>query len=191
MEFTPNQKFALSASPTEWHSYADELMDSARILLKEVDNSFVASTNFNGGMKPNRPTVSRPYILLSGFALENALKGLIIAQEPVHVNNGILSNQLKTHSLISLVGLAKGLSLSDTEKDVCKIAQEAIPYWGRYPVPLRSESLKEEQIIDDEYINLIENLFRRIQKMSYETYKNGWHSQEGVRLQESRNSQYE
>ena len=191
MELTPNQQFTLSASPPEWHSYADELMDSARILLKEVGNSFVASTDYNGGMRPNRPAVSRTYILLSGFALENALKGMIVAQEPAHISNGALSSKLKTHSLLNLVSIAKGLTLTEAEKTVCHIAQEAIPYWGRYPVPLRSESLKEEQILNGEYVNLIENLFQRIQKMSYETYKNGWQSSEGLRLKESRNSLYE
>ncbi|RDV14669.1 hypothetical protein DXT99_13460 [Pontibacter diazotrophicus] len=191
MELTPNQRFTLSASPTEWHSYADELMDSARILLKEVGNSFVASTDYNGGMRPNRPTVSRSYILLSGFALENALKGLLVAQEPTHIINGALSNKIKNHSLLNLVSIAKDLTLTEAEKTICNIAQEAIPYWGRYPVPLRSESLKEEQILNDEFVSVIERLFQRVQKMSYETFKNGWQSSEGLRLQEYRNSQYE
>jgi hypothetical protein len=46
--------------------------------------------------------VSRTYLLLAGFTLENVLKGLLVLDDPRHINTGALSGELKSHNIRAL-----------------------------------------------------------------------------------------
>ena len=93
--------------------------------------------------KPKRRTesrkissASRPYILLAGFALENIMKGYLVACDPSFISDGNLRDDLKRHELTILAARIDGIALSENENRFCEVAESDIPYWGRYQVPL-------------------------------------------------------
>jgi hypothetical protein len=45
--------------------------------------------------------MSRTYMLLAGFALENVLKGHLVFADPSLVNRGVLSDELKSHDIVA------------------------------------------------------------------------------------------
>lgn len=72
--------------------------------------------------KPKRYTesrkvysASRPYILLAGFALENIIKGYLVACDPSSISDGKLRDDLKTHALTNLAARIDGIALSENE----------------------------------------------------------------------------
>lgn len=99
------QEFVRDASPAEWLEYAEELEelhDSAELLWRNEAESLRVEVALNAEYQPVDEAqrisgISRTYMLLAGFALENVLKGLLVAADPSHVNTGKLSPELKSH----------------------------------------------------------------------------------------------
>jgi hypothetical protein len=130
--------FVRDAMPGEWRTYANELRESAELLWNDKGNKLRTEyTEYaeveDGDLKIRSETkkvysVSRSYVLLAGFALENLLKGYLVALNPTLINEGKLSNELKTHSLTSLADEIDSLSLNEDEERFCEIAESAIPY---------------------------------------------------------------
>jgi hypothetical protein len=140
----------------------------------------------------NKASISRTYILLSGLALENILKGLAVSVDPSLVNRGKLDDRLKTHRLIDIVTLCADLiTLSAGEIEVCRLAQEAIPYWARYPSPRDYSNLKPEQIVTSEYRKTFNTLYASLHECLYFSIRDGWDSGIGSKLGGIRYSKYE
>lgn len=83
----------------------------------------------------------RPATLLMGLCLEALLKGLLIQRDPALINGEKFPEELKTHSLENLFGLAD-LELTNEEQKGIKRWTEAILWDSKYAVPLTSENLK-------------------------------------------------
>src|SRR5699024_11288133 len=47
-------------------------------------------------------SISRPYFLLIGFAIENLLKGLIVFDDPTTITSGKI-RRIKTHKITNLI----------------------------------------------------------------------------------------
>ena len=173
------QEFVKDAMPDGWLDYGEELMAASESLWQQKDSGISLQETFfsHGESKVSllTPKFSRTYILLCAFALENLLKGLLISQDPSHISTGVLSKELTKHNLLDLASLAK-LTLSDGERKVCEIAQEALPYWGRYPIPLRYQGLKPEQAATEQYRNDFLGLHKRLAEIIYGAITNGWES---------------
>jgi hypothetical protein len=115
--------FVRDAMPGDWLDYADELMESAELLWTQKDAGLrveiegagqASQPSITMTQQPRRvSSISRSYILLAGFALENLIKGLLVAQNPTHINRGILSNDLRSHNLLRLASKVNGLSLTN------------------------------------------------------------------------------
>lgn len=172
--------FVFAASPPEWAGYADELKAAADLLWCQQGDSLVVSSDGHTKIS-RRPLISRAYILLAGFALENLLRGLIVAHDPIHVRGGKLSKQLRSHRLSGLAVQAR-LQLTRAEAHFCDLAEEALVYWARYPIPLRAEDLRREQAASEAHHRAFERLFARARKSLYRKVKGGWESGEGYRL---------
>jgi hypothetical protein len=183
--------FVRDAMPAEWLNYAEELLESAEILWTQQEKGLRAEAIGTGdGLQPGIhvlqqtrrvSSISRSYILLAGFALENMIKGLLVAQDPSLITGGKLSRDLKSHSLLGLVAKVKGLSLSEDEKQVCQVVQDAIPYWGRYPIPLEYNGVLPEVAVDDEFRSVVLALHFRLGKRLHGLIRNGWDSGVGPR----------
>jgi hypothetical protein len=142
-DFNSLQEFVLDACPSAWLNYAEELRDSAELIWSRDKDMRCIESSLDSHQRVIEVTaispVSRTYILLAVFALENLLKGHLVLANPSLVNQGILSNELKSHDIVGLAARIPSLRLSDQERRFCDIATKAIPYWGRYPKPPKEE----------------------------------------------------
>jgi hypothetical protein len=134
--FNSLQEFVRDASPASWLEYAEELRDSAELIWERQGDGFRIGAILNDSHHLVSETgqisiVSRTYMLLAGFALENVIKGRLVSLDPSHVNQGRLSSELKRHDVVELAMKIPGLQLSDDERRFCVNATQAIPYWGR------------------------------------------------------------
>jgi hypothetical protein len=77
------QEFVRDGSPDNWLAYGEELHDSAELLWRHeseglrVETTLSARHKVPGSSKASH--ISRSYMLLAGFALENVFKGLLVA----------------------------------------------------------------------------------------------------------------
>jgi hypothetical protein len=192
--------FVRDAMPDTWQDHAYELMNSAEILWQQKEEGLRIEAELTGqdpqsGITLTQPAkkisaISRPYILLAGFALENLIKGLLVAQDPSHINSGKLSRDLKSHKLLILVSKVAGLSLSKEEQSVCQTVQDALPYWGRYPIPLAFNGVLPEVAIDDEFRRVFLKLHHKLGDQLHGIIRDGWDSGVGPRIIKIRDAKY-
>jgi hypothetical protein len=178
--------FVRDASPGNWRDCANELRDAAELLWIDRDNGLrlimTQDTEVDDGRlskNHNQRTissVSRSYLLLAGFALENLIKGYLVAKSPSLINTGKIDPELKTHKITSLIKKIDNIDLNQIEKDFCCVAEQAIPYWGRYPIPLKYNGVVPEIGLTDDLRYGFLSLFQRLDKMVYTEIRDGWDS---------------
>ena len=150
----PAWGFDLTAScPMSWRMKAEELRRAADVLwhvflmdMKDVQEfSEIARSDPDPRRQlPYRPSVVDPFMLLAGLGIENALKGFLVARRPECVSRGKLRGKIITsHDLVRLAREA-GVTLSDDEEQVCRLATSAVEGWGRYPIPRNMSKMKGE-----------------------------------------------
>lgn len=135
-----SDKIPLAQSPEAWRRTAIGLKRSADIIWKQWFGIF---SRLEGGQtaKATRQEVGDIYLLLpsflllSGLAIENALKGLPVSKEPSIVESKI---QWKVgsggHDLGELFKSNGFLPTSD-EQEFLDALTQAVLWAGRYPVP--------------------------------------------------------
>lgn len=188
------QLFVRDASPASWLEYAEELRDAAELLWSHSSDCLRVATMLDAQFVPESAfrvsSISRTYTLLAGFALENAIKGILVALDPTRVNTGNLSRDLKSHNLQSLAAKIPGLTLSDQEQKFCESAAAAIPYWGRYPIPLEKGGLSIEIGVDEQVRMTFLGLFDRLAHQLYWAVRDGWDSGVGPQTLKVRSNKY-
>lgn len=122
--------------------------------------------------------------------MENLLKGLLVAASAKHITSGRLSKKLKCHKLLELAKLVPDLSLNSDEHAFCKLAQEAIPYWGRYPIPLWASGVLPETAMTIQRRDTFLGLHQRLGQKLFDQIKNGWDSGVGPRSEKMRAKKY-
>ncbi|HET6428261.1 MAG TPA: hypothetical protein VFJ30_07625 [Phycisphaerae bacterium] len=80
------------------------------------------------------------YMLLAGFAIENAVKGLIISKQDAPVSLQRLPDEVRSHDLKALFATAE-IQLDVREKLLVEALQEATIWKGRYHTPLDMNSI--------------------------------------------------
>lgn len=193
--FNRLQEFVRDAMPGHWLEYAEELHDSAELVWRHEDESLRLRVHANAGRavvgEPLRVSgVSRTYLLLAGFALENVLKGLLVESDPSYINKGNLSRELKSHNILALASKVRDLPLSCEEKEFCDVVTAAIPYWGRYPIPLTKNDVVPEVAITEALRRIFLNLFERLAHRLYWAVRDGWDSRVGPEQVKSRSLRY-
>ena len=107
------------ADPALWMRCAKELLSSARILEREVEQ-YWAEVNVEGTRvvsAPSRPSPQGPYSMLVAYALENIFKALLIHRNAASLRNRLLTRipaYLKEHDLVQLAKRA-GVTLDVSE----------------------------------------------------------------------------
>ena len=172
------QEFTENASPDNWLKYADELRQTALILWENKGNRWLETNS--GKIESERPAVSRSFMLVAGLAIENTLKANLVAVDPSLINKGILDKKLQEHNLTKLALLTKDIEFSEKEMKLMEIFSDAIPYWGRYPIPLHFNNIKTERILNDEVYNTFTTLFRKVFYKTLDLIKSGWDAGNGV-----------
>lgn len=188
-------QFIVHGGPASWLSLAEELEEAADILWRIRERQgkrLMAKTKIVQGEKQPRrvvetaeaPSISRPYVVLVGYALENVVKGLLIARHPEYINSGKLKGGIGHHHLTNLVGRLDDLDLTPAEREMCEILEEAIPYWGRYPIPKNQSQLSAEVAVDEDFRTVFRRLFYEIASTLHEEIADGWDSEAGPKLLE-------
>lgn len=194
--------FVRDATPDAWRDCASELRNSAELLWKDRSNSLRVEAvegwelDENGQLEAKAESkkiysVSRSYFLLAGFALENLLKGYLVAANPSLITDGTLSKDIKTHKLSILFKKIEGFDLDSQESEFCSIAEQAIPYWGRYPVPLTFSKVVPEVGLTDELRQGFLTVYDRLDERLYEKIRDGWDSGVGVKLHKIDDPKYD
>lgn len=101
-------------------------------------------------------------MMLIGMAIENLLKGILIARDSSLIENGKTASRLKTHDLTKLITWA-GISIDKYDTQLCALLSDFITWQGRYPVPLESSAIRGLFRAKYDWKTL-DNLFVRILK---------------------------
>ena len=151
--------FKAGQQPSSWLLSAESLRDAAEIILQgEAENALSYSRAVE---KAHEELAADPAVdasaeirceppnylpgqLLYGYALENVLKGLIIANNPSVASETELSDQIKKHTLVDLAAAAR-FQVGPQEVDTLKALTQLSVWAGRYPVALK---LKHHTTID-------------------------------------------
>lgn len=192
-DFNRKQLFVRDALPVEWLEYAEELRDAAEALWADSVNAMeVEMTTQVGGTMLIQKRIGhcRSYILLAGLALENAIKATLIVLDPTLINTGALEKSLHTHELIALADRIPGITLNEEELQVLRVCQDAIPYWGRYPIPLRYADLLPKEAASPEFRDAFERLHFRLCREVYVSIRDGWDSGVGPATDSVRSQRY-
>jgi hypothetical protein len=120
-----------------WLLKADSLIAAFDVLI--ADDERMERENL-----PGRRVQSVAY-MLAGFAIENLLKGILIAEKTPLNENGKFT--LKSHELLELAADA-GYELVETDQRLLERIQEFTVWTGRYPIPLNSESMRPRSTPD-------------------------------------------
>lgn len=192
-EFNKKQLFTRDALPSEWLSYAEDLGQAAETLWADSDNrlELQAETQLDKSLEIIKSIAhSRSYILLASLALENVLKGLLVAGDSKLVSGGYLDKTLKSHKLVELARRINELVLSNDEESILEVCQDAIPYWGRYPIPLEYKGLKPKEAASSEFRDTFRTLHFRLCKRLYDLLKDGRDSGVGPKTLKMRSVRY-
>lgn len=182
-------KFVQRAGPSEWNDYAREIKDSLDILWKERDRFLKVSSRRNQILK--KPTISRTWLLLASFSIENLLKGILIYENPNYISNGSLSKKVSHHRLSVLTEEIDSISLTDDELEVIEVLESCLPYWGRYPIPKKAHEIENEIVASSDFKSIFEFLFNRLDKHIYDSIKYGWEGPHNCEFLGSIRSEYE
>ena len=126
-----DQHKSLTDEPLAWQLKADSLIDSFEILI--AADTVKMENNLSG-----RRFLGVAY-MLAGFAIENLLKGQLVARKAHRSDGGIF--KLKTHDLRQLATDA-GQKMSTEQARLLERIQEFTVWTARYPVPMNSEDMR-------------------------------------------------
>jgi hypothetical protein len=144
--------FQAAQRPIMWFLSAERLRDAAEIILTNQSKQempfsrAVEEAQLAAITAPDRsaqiaylPPNYRPGQLLYAFAMENALKGLMVAQNPgLTSSRHSISKSIKSHNLIRLAEDARFI-LAVQEVPVLKALSHMAEWAARYPVATKME----------------------------------------------------
>lgn len=131
--------------PQEWEGKARQLFRAASVFDGLVHNYWILSSQ----ERSSHQAYLSAYLMLSGFALENVLKAIIVAKQHDTLYQKFEQKQrlpkiLQTHDLVSLfeeAGLnTKGKNIIGLLKRLTRCST----WESRYPIPLRPEQYRGE-----------------------------------------------
>ena len=175
-------EFVRRASPDQWSDHAMELRHALDLLDNLNEDDLIVTYSSETGSAASKSHVSRTWLLLAGFAIENLLKGLLIAENPSYVSNGHLSRKARHHCLTRLAERLTSIRLNQGDMVLLSLLESALPSWGRYPIPLSAEDVQEEEFAECNVRTRFATLFDKIDHCLYERIKNGWDGPNGFRL---------
>jgi len=84
------------------------------------------------------------YRMLIGFSFENLLKGILLAQDAIFMENGEIGKTFTTHNIGHLLSQINDsqFKLTSEEKKILIELEKYVVWQGRYPVPKKKERYK-------------------------------------------------
>lgn len=161
----------VSKDPRIWLGQARQLIISADVIREELKNilPFVrvepeVAQDFLGFMKA--------FMLLTGMAFENLIKGILIGRDPSLVNRQTISNRILPrggHGISD--GANRICQLTYFDRDLLARLEEYLVWAGRYPMPLRTEVFRRSEepeslrVFQERDFELSEKLFRKFEQV--------------------------
>jgi hypothetical protein len=146
MMASPEAFYEAAQAPSAWLATAEKLAEAAETIatsqatleegFQRACEAAFAEAEASESCEAEITHVEPNYLpagLLYGFAMENALKGLIIAKQPAVVSRSILDTRINTHDLVRLAKDA-GFTLNNDERHVLERISIVVKWAGRYPV---------------------------------------------------------
>src|SRR5690625_2718586 len=180
-DYSKKSKFIIDGAPGNWLSYADELYEAAEILWNKKNDhieSEIIHSDEEILVKRKVSGVSRTYFLLMGFAFENIINILLVYKYAKNITEGKLK-EVKTYKISHLIKEINEIKFGEKEMSILKRMEDAIPYWGRYPVPLTYNNLMPDVGVDNNDRIIIIKMYGRIAEYLYLCIRDGWDSGEG------------
>jgi len=151
-ELTPQEYFKAAQQPVTWLLSAESLRDAAEVVIRREDeflvpylraydeavkiavaNAYAEGEKAGHAEIPCRTPNYPPALVLYAYAIENVLKGLIVANDPSLIDGDKLNAVLRTHELVDLAKRADFV-VHVEEKPVLRALSELSVWAGRYPV---------------------------------------------------------
>jgi hypothetical protein len=169
----PEELFKAAQQPHAWLSTAEQLAAAAELILQDQVRHEVpyfraheaasqealavacASPNDGAGSAEIKcePPNYLPAQLLYAFALENVLKGLLIAKNPSLAGEHKLNRQITSHNLVKLAEKA-GFDVAGQELPLLESLSEIAVWAGRYPVAIELKKPPRNSPLSDPHILL-------------------------------------
>ena len=175
-----HQKFALRAHPHRWLLVADNLHEQAIHLYSRHEHGDLMVLGENREVVSRISLSNRATFLLCGFALENVLKGFLIFEHPEWVSNGILSRQLRTHSLTSLASASILAPRRVRARPVLWEFERGLESWARYPSALTESESEPEQPLNPQLWQRYRVLAKAYGRDLMGLLRRGWKGPHGV-----------
>lgn len=119
--------------------------------------------------------VDKSVFLLSGFALENAIKSFLVYENPQWISNGRLARQLRSHSLTSLQRQSTQIPFKNRFIWVLEQFEDGLESWARYPCSLSVESSTYERAMEVELWRGYVRLMRAYGNRMADLLSHEWH----------------
>ena len=174
-------EFEKYADPHSWFLVASELHEQAKS-LKGNSTSKISRVDYVQNETISWKTSNRATFLLAGFALENILKAFLIYENPKFIENGFLSNSIKTHNLTKLANKSNLIPYKTRSIKTLKYFEDGLESWARYPCGLNWSQTREQVLLDEKAWNnyrwLMKSYETRFKKLISKSWK-GPHAFEG------------
>jgi len=176
-----SKEFEKYAIPHSWFLVASELHEQAKS-LKENSGTAITMHDYVNNRTNNWKASNRATFLLSGFALENILKAFLIYENPNYIENGFLSNSIKTHKLTKLAKKSHLIPYKDRSIKTLEYFEDGLESWARYPCGLNLGQTKEQELLEERmwknYMWLMKAYKTRFKKLMAKAWQ-GPHDFEG------------
>jgi hypothetical protein len=139
--------------PHAWLMEATQLKRAADLVGQELAKKLAVSPY--GRPRYEDIVLFKSYMLLSGLALENLAKGIIVGRNPGVVTPDTFN--LKGHNLLQLAQQA-ALPFSDAERDILDRLTAFVVWAGKYPIHLQATKNVHPPFMHTD-LELIDRLF--------------------------------
>lgn len=120
-----------------WLSQAKQMKMGADTILPMLQNELLIAPVFPGTQQ-RRLAFIDSYMLLTGLAFENVIKGILIGRQPTLVTKERIESGILCRKGHGIAEGAKGIiSLNAQELKLLKRIEEYLFWAGRYPLPLK------------------------------------------------------
>jgi hypothetical protein len=162
-----------------WFDKGVSLLRASRAIMRQVkvdQAKGLGDTFLLNRRPPDYAKITLPALFLAALAVENGLKGAIVANCGV-VKGGKLPNVLTGHNLATLAKDAHVNPVGDEERNALDEGQRIIESMGRYPVPKHSGLWTTHSSVDVDAVWLaFWNLVFRAAEVEARGYHGRWAS---------------
>jgi len=133
--------------PAAWVDTANDLTRALSLLGAQIEAALSNSVNAPSAGLDERLFLHPTYMMLVAYAVENYLKGALVAKSGWTVADvsSKFPTALKSHNLLDLMSKLD-LHVNVEERDLLERVATYSIWAGRYPVPLSAEHLKPAEI---------------------------------------------